>query len=78
MTALPDNLKLLAAEYALGTLEGADRERAEALEISADDFRVTGGADICWRSTIQRCPINPAESFGSAFMTGLAPDPPLA
>jgi anti-sigma-K factor RskA len=39
MTALSDDLKLLAAEYALGTLEGADRERAEALEISADDFR---------------------------------------
>ena len=39
MTALTDELKLLAAEYALGTLEGADRQRAEALETSADDFR---------------------------------------
>lgn len=39
MTALTDELKLLAAEYALGTLEGADRKRAEALEASADDFR---------------------------------------
>jgi anti-sigma-K factor RskA len=39
MTKLTDELKLLAAEYALGTLDGADRERAEALEASADDFR---------------------------------------
>jgi anti-sigma-K factor RskA len=46
MTALPDELKLLAAEYALGTLEGADRERAEALEASADDFRTEVGR---WR-----------------------------
>lgn len=39
MTALTDELKLLAAEYALGTLEGTERQRAEALEASADDFR---------------------------------------
>jgi anti-sigma-K factor RskA len=39
MTSLPDELKLLAAEYALGTLEGGDRSRAEALEASEDDFR---------------------------------------
>lgn len=39
MTPLPDDLDLLAAEYALGTLQGDDRARAEALFTSADDFR---------------------------------------
>ena len=39
MSPLPDDLDLLAAEYALGTLEGADLDRARALEASAHDFR---------------------------------------
>ncbi|MGL4494980.1 MAG: anti-sigma factor [Beijerinckiaceae bacterium] len=39
MSTLPDDLDLLAAEYVLGTLEGADLDRARALEQSADDFR---------------------------------------
>ncbi|OYU48214.1 MAG: hypothetical protein CFE31_11165 [Rhizobiales bacterium PAR1] len=39
MSDLPDDLDMLAAEYVLGTLEGADLDRARALESSADDFR---------------------------------------
>lgn len=39
MSDLPDDLDMLAAEYVLGTLEGADIDRARALESSADDFR---------------------------------------
>lgn len=39
MSALPEDLELLAAEYALGTLEGAELDRARALEATADDFR---------------------------------------
>lgn len=39
MSALPEEFDLLAAEYALGTLEGADKARAEALEASDPEFR---------------------------------------
>lgn len=45
MTPLPDDLDLLAAEYALGTLQGDDRARAEALFTSADDFRAAVNRD---------------------------------
>ena len=39
MKTLSDDLKLLAAEYALGTLESADLARAMALEGTTEDFR---------------------------------------
>jgi anti-sigma-K factor RskA len=39
MSDMPDDLDMLAAEYVLGTLEGADLDRARALESSAEDFR---------------------------------------
>ena len=44
---LPEELDLLAAEYAMGMAEGAELARAVALESSADDFRA---AVTRWRS----------------------------
>jgi anti-sigma-K factor RskA len=38
MSALPEEFDMLAAEYALGTLDGADTARAEALEASDPQF----------------------------------------
>jgi anti-sigma-K factor RskA len=46
MTRLPDDLEVLAAEYAVGTLEGADLRRAEQLETRDNLFRE---AVIGWR-----------------------------
>lgn len=39
MSPLPEELDMLAAEFALGTAQGGDLARAEALMESADDFR---------------------------------------
>lgn len=49
MTSAPD-FDLLAAEYVLGTLEGADLDRAIALEASDPDFRRSVGE---WQSRLQ-------------------------
>lgn len=77
----PEDLDALAAEYVLGTLEGADLARAEALEAVAADFRQKVAQ---WRlhflaldDTAPAAP--PPDRLWAAIETGLAQKPrPIA
>ena len=78
MKPLPDDLEALAAEFALGTLEGADLHRAEALEARDAHFRE---AAIGWRLRLAplddtASPLTPTPALWSRIETGLAAPKP--
>jgi anti-sigma-K factor RskA len=74
MNRLPDDLDALAAEFALGTLDGADLHRAEALEARDALFRE---AAIAWRLRLAplddtASPLTPTPALWSRIEAGLA------
>lgn len=80
MSDLPDDLDMLAAEYVLGTLEGADLDRARALESSADDFRRTVAR---WRTHFlvlddTAAALSPSPALWDKIEAQVAAFPPLA
>lgn len=74
MSRLPDDLETLAGEYALGTLEGVERARAERLEAADPAFRE---AVIGWRLRLAplddtAAPLTPTPNLWTRIEAGLA------
>lgn len=80
MSELPDDLDMLAAEYVLGTLEGADLDRARALEAAAEDFR---RAVARWRAHFSALDetaavLSPPPALWEKIEAQITASPPLA